>query len=387
MTSTTTRLGTRAVATSLRRAGERGVALLLVLWVFTVLGVLALDFARYMRDDAMAAVNFAEETRGYYLAVAGMNRALWDAIRAREEGGGPGPQPGQPGAPGQKLARGFSDEEEAATPIPVDGEWHDGEFGGGHYQVRMVDQGGLFPINNLDYDRVLLPIIVKAILAGPNAQVQGVNSRTQGDIDAIVDAIMDWRDPDNETRAHGAESDYYLSLTPPYRAKNGFFDAPEELLLVRGVTPELFYGSNGMPGLRDLISVFNRSLSINVRTAPPALLAILAGQGPDGAAALAADRAADPVGFVERMRTLAGAANPFFAFLAAGNAGLVDQTPHTVLLEARADTQQERNRSTVAAVVELASEDTDGPKILRWLDRAPWTGMLPDAPGASGGTS
>src|SRR5581483_10866402 len=151
---------------------------------------------------------------------------------------------------------------------------------------------------------------------------------------------------------------------------NGFFDAPEELLLVRGVTPELFYGNNGMPGLRDLISVFNRTLNINVRTAPPALLAILAGQGPDGAAALAADRAADPVGFVERMRTLAGAANPFFAFLAA-----------------RADTQQERNRSTVAAVVELASEDTDGPKILRWLDRAPWTGTLPDAPGASGSTS
>jgi hypothetical protein len=129
--------------------------------------------------------------------------------------------------------------------------------------------------------------------------------------------------------------------------------------------------------------VFNRTLNINVRTAPPALLAILAGQGPDGAAALAADRAADPVGFVERMRTLATWIGPnFFAFLAAGNAGLVDQTPHTVLLEARADTQEERNRSTVAAVVELASEDTDGPKILRWLDRAPWTGMLPDAPGA-----
>src|SRR5579883_1982522 len=123
-----------------------------------------------------------------------MNRALWDAIRAREEGGGPGPQPGQPGAPGQKLARGFSDEEEAATPIPVDGEWHDGEFGGGHYQVRMVDQGGLFPINNLDYDRVLHPINLKAILAGPNAQVEVVISRAHDHIDDVVDATMDWRD-------------------------------------------------------------------------------------------------------------------------------------------------------------------------------------------------
>src|SRR2546422_4748582 len=69
------------------RAGgrrEHGVALLLVLWIFVVLGVLAVDFARYIRDDAMAAVNFAEETRAYYLALAGMNRTIFDADRARE---------------------------------------------------------------------------------------------------------------------------------------------------------------------------------------------------------------------------------------------------------------------------------------------------------------
>ncbi|HLK88922.1 MAG TPA: hypothetical protein VKZ18_03455 [Polyangia bacterium] len=368
------------------RSRQRGVALLLVLWVFTILGVLALDFARYMRDDAMAAVNFAEETRGYYLALAGMNRALWDTIRAREQGGAPGPAAGQPGAPGQTMSRGL-DDEDADTPVPVDGEWHDGDFAGGHYQVRVTDEDGLFPINNLPLDQVVLPTVITALLAGPNAKVQGVNRDTQSSIDSIVAAIMDWRDADDETRPNGAESDYYLSLNPPYRAKNGFFDSPEELLLVRGVTPELFYGTGGMPGLRDLVSVFNRSTNINVRTAPPALLAILSGQGPDAATAIEADRAADPVGFLERMRAAVAPVIPGLGFLAAGDAGLVDQAPHTVLLEARADTQHERNRSTVAAVIELASEDTDGPKILRWLDRAPWTGMLPDAPGATGGTS
>src|SRR5437870_10370638 len=68
-----------------RRRGERGVALLLVLWIFMILGVLALDFARYMRDDAMASLNLADETQGYYLALAGMNRALFDAQRRREK--------------------------------------------------------------------------------------------------------------------------------------------------------------------------------------------------------------------------------------------------------------------------------------------------------------
>ena len=67
------------------RARQRGVALLLVLWVFMILGVLALDFSRYMRDDAMASVNLAEETRGYYLAIAGMQQALYyHMLNARE---------------------------------------------------------------------------------------------------------------------------------------------------------------------------------------------------------------------------------------------------------------------------------------------------------------
>ena len=61
------------------RARQRGVALILTLWAFMVLGVLALDFGRWMREDAMAGANFAEETQGYYGAYAGMQIALWKA--------------------------------------------------------------------------------------------------------------------------------------------------------------------------------------------------------------------------------------------------------------------------------------------------------------------
>src|SRR6185295_13647262 len=61
-----------------RRRGQRGIALVMVTWVFMILGVLAFDFARYMRDDAEAALNLAEETRNYYVAVGAMNRAIYD---------------------------------------------------------------------------------------------------------------------------------------------------------------------------------------------------------------------------------------------------------------------------------------------------------------------
>lgn len=58
----------------------------------------------------------------------------------------------------------------------------------------------------------------------------------------IADAILDWMDPDDTPRQYGAERDYYSSLTPSYAPKNGPMESVEELLLVRGVTPQLLFG-------------------------------------------------------------------------------------------------------------------------------------------------
>ncbi len=60
----------------------------------------------------------------------------------------------------------------------------------------------------------------------------------------IADAILDWLDPDDTPRDNGAEADYYAALNPPYAPKNGPIDTIEELLLVRGVTPELLFGAD-----------------------------------------------------------------------------------------------------------------------------------------------
>src|SRR5881409_276122 len=107
----TTTVGMASRSARPRPRRERGVALLLVLWIFVVLGVLAVDFARYIRDDAMAAVNFAEETRAYYLALAGMNRTIFDADRARERAA--------PGAIAQPVDAESEDDDE---PLPADGQ-------------------------------------------------------------------------------------------------------------------------------------------------------------------------------------------------------------------------------------------------------------------------
>lgn len=61
---------------------------------------------------------------------------------------------------------------------------------------------------------------------------------------AIADAILDWIDEDDEAREYGAESAYYSTLDPPYAPKNGPLDTVEELLRVRGVTPEMLFGTD-----------------------------------------------------------------------------------------------------------------------------------------------
>jgi len=60
----------------------------------------------------------------------------------------------------------------------------------------------------------------------------------------LVDALMDYRDADANTRPEGAEQDYYDQLPYPYLIKNGPFGTVEELLLVKGFTASLVYGED-----------------------------------------------------------------------------------------------------------------------------------------------
>lgn len=60
----------------------------------------------------------------------------------------------------------------------------------------------------------------------------------------IADAILDWIDDDDTARPLGAESAYYQSLSPAYEPRNGPISSLDELLPVRGVTPELLYGQD-----------------------------------------------------------------------------------------------------------------------------------------------
>src|SRR5262249_27482853 len=153
------------------------------------------------------------------------------------------------------------DEDDVPVLVPPDGEWHDGEFGGGKWRVRMTDEGGRIAVNRAT-DQMLTRIVSFLLQGGQ--PMAGQDTHAANDVATPVASILDWIDTDDLQRMHGAESEYYQKLRIPYEPKNGFIDAPEELLKVRGITPELFYGTEGVPGLRDVFSVYSRSKTVNV---------------------------------------------------------------------------------------------------------------------------
>jgi general secretion pathway protein K len=81
----------------------------------------------------------------------------------------------------------------------------------------------------------------KEILQKALAEI-GVTDAEQSS--TIIDSILDWMNASESSGFSGAKSDYYLHLNPPYYCKNGQIDDITELLLVKGVTPEIFWGSN-----------------------------------------------------------------------------------------------------------------------------------------------
>ena len=157
----------------------------------------------------------------------------------------------------------------------VDGTAHTGKIGDGTYSVRITEESGKIDINKMtDASAIIFKGLLKNL---------GVSEE---DADTIADSILDWRDSDDLTRLHGAESDYYQSLPNPYKAKNADFETLEELLMVKGMTPEILYGSNNKKGIIDFITIWSGTENINVSSAPKEVLAALPNMTPEMADAI-----------------------------------------------------------------------------------------------------
>jgi hypothetical protein len=100
----------------------------------------------------------------------------------------------------------------------------------------------------------------------------------QHEADAVSDCILDWRDEDSLTRMNGAEEKDYEARGLPYRPANGPFNAMSELLLVIGVTPDMFWGNPIDAIETDLSSFYVQTEKENIPTALSEGFTIYAGE-------------------------------------------------------------------------------------------------------------
>ena len=246
-----------------RPGGSQGVALIMVLWVVTILSVVVLEFCFAMRTEVNITRNYQEELQLYAAAEGGVQRAIAELILKLD--------------PRVQQIRKAAEEGEGAKEYKewvTDGREYFFPFERGECSVRVMGEAGKVNINRVS-DGVLRKIATSLGLEG---EVR----------DIVVDSIQDWRDPDDFIRVNGAENDYYQSLKDPYDCKNGNLDSVEELLLIRGVTSELFYGKKEKPkegeedkeepvGLKDIFSIYALGEQIDINSATLPVLRVVLG--------------------------------------------------------------------------------------------------------------
>jgi general secretion pathway protein K len=232
--------------------GECGFALLAVMLVMALLGVVLAEFAYSMRLEASMVRAYKESLIASHLAEAGVHQAIREILSEARISGLD--EDGQVVfyrlPPGQTSLTRLPSLRRIQVPL-----------GPGEFSYRISDEEARLNVNLSAADRV--ERLLTAL---------GVPREAR---DVISDSLQDWKDANDEHRPNGAESeDYYLKLPTPYRARNAYLQDAAELLQVRGVTPELYWGKPDRPGLEQFVTVFGRNV-VNLNTAAPAVLSAL----------------------------------------------------------------------------------------------------------------
>lgn len=154
----------------------------------------------------------------------------------------------------------------------------------GMMQYSIDDEYGKLNLNALFYMDPDGNVVENELLTATLGAFLELRVQTLGLEENPAEAILDWLDPDSDVRSAGAEAEYYSLLEIPYPCKNGPMDSVDELLMIRGVTPELFFGiaaqqETQMPPeepllpLTEYLTVHGDSRGrINVNTAEPEIL-------------------------------------------------------------------------------------------------------------------
>ena len=170
--------------------GERGIALVLALWITILLTVIASGFAFSMRSETIAARNAISLAQARVAADGAVERTLFELSRPR-----------------------------IADAWTADGTRRIWTENGIEFDVVAVDETSKIDLNSAN----------EALLKGLLLTSGGVDDQTAA---RIVDAIADWRDADDLKRPNGAEEADYRAANLKYGPANAPFETVGEVARV-----------------------------------------------------------------------------------------------------------------------------------------------------------
>ena len=207
-----------------RLNNDRGIALMLVLLFVVLLAAIVTDFMYRMHVEASLVIAHTSDHDAYLAAKSGVATSMSilhaDRIANIEES--------------TEFGGVYDGLEEAwAQPASVSSYNED------MVNITITDEYGKINLNALVFESADGVEVVNATL---EQIVRDIFTLFIGMEEDPTDLILDWLDSDDDVRELGGESDYYEGLTPPFSSKNGPFDSIEELLLLPGITPEVYFG-------------------------------------------------------------------------------------------------------------------------------------------------
>jgi general secretion pathway protein K len=200
---------------------QRGIALVMVLWLTVLLAVIGSSFAYSMRGEALAARNTMSLAQARAAADGAVERTFFELSRPR------------------------------VTQEPwwaADGQPHTFNDGDVALTVVAYDESARIDLNSA----------AEPLLKGLLQNVGGLDADTA---QRALDAIVDWRDPDDLKRPNGAEAPDYQAAGSKYVPTNSPFESVGELQRVLGMTPALT--ARLVPSL----TVYSRQAGVNLATA------------------------------------------------------------------------------------------------------------------------
>ena len=260
------------------RRREGGVALVLVMWVAILLTVIAASFMLEARTDTLVVRNSLANARAEAAADAGVHRAVYELYRT----------------------------DNSPDAWRRDGGTREWTFDGVPLRIELRDESGKIDLNTAS-EALLRGLLLSA----------GLNDEETA---KMLDAILDWRDPDTLKRLNGAEEPEYRAAGLTYKPGNAPFQAIEELQLVLGMRPHIYRR------IAPLVTVFSRQPGVNAQVASREVLLAIPGVTTAIVDEFIANR--------EQAR-LAGLPGPILREAASFNAGLTMAA--TIRSEARLD--------------------------------------------------